>query len=322
VSELDIFNLYCKDFKQIGRRFKSPILVGGRPNTGSEAANILYRDGVFKLYDYRAGRAFDSFSFAMLMTGLNFKDLIQHLCEVFGIISNNSGITPQISRSLLSKDILFENTKDYEIDVKYEPWTNESLGYWTMHGWQPYMLDACEIRPIERFWMSNDSEYRQQYSRPLIGPISFAYDFGKLDGIFRRKIYNPLAERKNLKWKNNTSKLIIQALRTIDYHCPTLYIVSSMKDCGPIWSINGKPSAIAPNSESSLFSPNQIRMIRQMSDKQIIWYDNDATGIANAIKQANLYGFEYMWNPIGSPKDQSDYVKQRGLNEFRKLIIN
>ena len=319
VSELDIFILFCPSFKSVGRRFKSPILVDGRPNTGSNAANILYRDGYFKLYDYRAGEAFDSFSFAMLMTGLDFSGIIKYLCDAFGI-TNNGGIEIKPKRSLISKDLVFENSKDYTIDVKYEPWSKKSLQYWIEFGWQPYMLDAAHIRPIERFWMSNDSDYRQAYDRPSIGPISFTYDFIEMDGIFRRKIYNPLTKHKSLKWKNNTNKSIIQGLNTIDYHVDTLYIVSSLKDTGCYWSIFNKPCAIAPNSESSLFSPNQIRMIRQISDRQVLWFDNDSTGIANAQKQANLYGFNYTWNPIGSPKDQSDLWKERGGREFNKLI--
>jgi hypothetical protein len=319
VSELDVFLLFCKNFKALGKRFRSPIIVDGRANTGADAANILHRDGSFKLYDYRAGEAFDCFSFAMLMTGLDFSGVIKYLCNQFGLV-NNGDVQMLPKRSLVNKNTIFENSKDYTIDVKYEPWRKESLEYWINHGWQPYMLDKARIRPIERFWMSNDDDYRQAYDRPSIGPISFSYDFIEIDDIFRRKIYNPLALHKSLKWKNNTNKSIIQALNTIDYHVDTLYITSSMKDCGPYWSIFNKPCAIAPNGESSLFTVEQIRMIRQISDHQILWYDNDVTGRYNARKQSELYGFDYMWNPIGSPKDQSDYWLKRGGNEFKKLI--
>lgn len=318
VSELDIFLLFCSHFKAVGKPFKSPIEVNGRINTGSGAAVILHRDGSFKLHDFRAGETYDPFSFVMQMTGLRFHDTVKYLCDTFAI--TNSGIAPNQQRELVSKDTVFENPRNYKIDVKYENWTAESVQYWIDYGWLPYMLDKATIRPIERFWMSSGDDYRSSYTRPEIGPISFSYDFYEIDGIFRRKIYNPLTKQKNLKWKNNTNKNIIQALNTIDYHVSTLYIVSSMKDCGPYWTILNKPSAIAPNSESTLMSPEQIRVIRQISDNQIIWYDNDPTGIHNARKQANLYGFECKWNPIGRPKDQSDLVKKEGLKEFNKLI--
>jgi hypothetical protein len=318
VSELDIFLLFCPNFKCIGRPFQSPIEVNGRPNTGSGAAVIFQRNGSLRLHDFRAGESYDPFSFVMLMTGLDFRDTVGYLCDTFAI--TNSGIAPAQKRELVSRNIISESPRNYSIEVKYENWTYRTLQYWKDYGWQPYMLDKAKIRPIERFWMSSGDDYRSSYTRPEIGPISFSYDFYEIDGIFRRKIYNPLTKQKNLKWKNNTNKNIIQALNTIDYHVDTLYIVSSMKDCGPYWTILNKPVAIAPNSESTLMSPEQIRVIRQISDKQIIWLDNDPTGIHNARKQANLYGFECKWNPIGRPKDQSDLVKKEGLREFNKLL--
>lgn len=320
VSELDIFILLCPHFKTVGRHFRSPIILDGKPNTGIPAANIYQcDDGHFLLTDYRVGETFGVFNFAKLVTGLDLDNLIIYLCDAFGITNNGTTQTKQ-KRLLVKRDLVFNNSVDYIIDVKYEPWSVESLKYWIEFGWQPYMLDKAYIRPIERFWMDNNDDYRQLYERPLIGPISFTYDFGEQDGIFKRKIYNPLTKQKTIKWKNNTNKSIIQGLNTIDYHVDVLYIVSSLKDCGPFWSIFNKPCAIAPNSESSLFSPNQIRMIRQISDRQIIWMDNDITGRYNAQKQANLYGFDCTWNPIGSPKDQSDYWKERGSREFNKLI--
>lgn len=318
VSELDIFLLFCENFKGIGRRFKSPILVDGRPNDGSEAANIISHNGSLKLYDWRVGESYDAFSFAMLMTGMNFRECIRYLCERFGIIGSLN--TDEIKQSLRSRNISIPEIKDLHIDVKYKSWSLEAIQYWVSYGWKPYMLDIAKIRPIEKFWVTDNDSYRREYNHHQIGPISFAYDFCKVDGVFRRKIYNPLAPTKDLKWKNNTNKQIIQALNTIDYHIDTLYIVSSMKDCGPFWTILGKPCAIAPNSESSLFTPNQIRMMRQVSDRQVIWFDGDSTGRSNTIKQANLYGFDYVLQPRNMPKDQSDTFKECGGSIINKII--
>lgn len=320
VSELDIFLLFCKHFEAIGRRFKSPIVVSNKPDDGIGAAYILHKNGILKFYDHRIGKAYGALDLAMLMTGLNFRNVIAYLCDEFGVLNAKSVPIAQ-SKVLVNRDVFYENHKDFNIDVRYENWSKQSLQFWVDHGWLPYMLDKALIRPIERFWMSNSSEYRIEYNRPLIGPISFTYDFVEINGIFRRKIYNPYAEKRSLKWKNNTNKSIIQALNTIDYHAETLYITSSLKDCGPYWTILNKPCAIAPNSESTLMSVSQIRAIKQMSDKQILWFDNDDVGRMNAMRQSKLYGFECKWNPIGSPKDQSDYVNQRGLKEFRKLIL-
>jgi hypothetical protein len=320
VSELDIFRLFCRDFSKIGKKFKSPILVEGRPNVGKEAAVILWKASKsLVFYDFRLGKSFNCINFAILMTGLSFADVIQYLSKRFGLMD---GTWTKIRQAPIHNEETIERAAlPCIITVKYESWKKESLDYWLQYGWKPFMLDLANIRPIEKFWLAYNSDKRIEYDRTKIGHISFTYDFFKVDNIFRRKIYCPLTDNKNLKWKNNTNKGIIQALNTIDEHIDTLYLTSSMKDCGPYWTLLGHPCAIAPNSESTLLYPDQVRMMKQMSDHQVIWYDNDATGRFNALKQANLYGFEARWNPMGSPKDQSDYVKERGLREFKKLII-
>ena len=68
VSELDILLLFCKDFKAINRRFKSPIFVSEKEDEGIGTAYILHKGDRFKLYDHRIGKSFDPFSLAMIMT--------------------------------------------------------------------------------------------------------------------------------------------------------------------------------------------------------------------------------------------------------------
>ena len=321
VSELDIFLLFCDDFKSINTNFSSPIIIDGI-ESGNRSANITYINGRFFFRDFRLGKSFSCFDLTMFITGLSFKDSIQYLCEKFNLpVIGNFNLVP--TRKILSKEdvnIMCEEKRHVEIDVQYKPWDEKSIKYWMKHGWLPHMLDKANIRPIKRFWMSIEDEYRNVYEGPSLGPLSFCYDFGEIDGAIRRKIYNPQAHNNELKWKNNANKNVIQALNTIDHHPSTLYIVSSMKDCGPYWTLLGHPCAVAPNSESTGLTVEQVRMLRQISDKQVIWYDSDKVGRMNAEKQGRLYGFDWTWNPISAPKDQSDYVYKRGLNEFKKLL--
>lgn len=323
VSELDIFKHFCKDFNRVGEHFVSPILVDGRPNKGQKAARILYTGNRFILHDFRVGQTFSAIEFASLMTGLNIRDTIAYLCDLFGL-SRSGDHTFKPTPRLVSRNFIDKSTKQPQayIDVKYTSWTRESILYWYEFGWLPYMLDLARIRPISNFWIRVSDEYKSGYNSAYLGGLSFSYDFGEYDGVFRRKIYNPLTEIKELKWKNNSTKEIIQGLNTIDCHLDTFYLTSSLKDCAPFWRLKGYPCAGAPNSESTILSPAQIRHIRQISDRQVIWFDNDATGLKNAKKHAQLYGFEWQCNPIGSPKDPADYWKGRGGNEFNKLIIN
>lgn len=321
VSELDIFKYFCKDFKRIGEHFVSPILFDGRPNKGSKAARILYTGNRFILYDFRAGQSFGAIEFASVMTGMSYDDTIKFLCDKFGVLEDGV-FTGRFQQKSIMRNI--ESTRRQEgisIDVNYTPWTLEALMYWYEFGWLPYMLDKANIRPIDHFWLRIGSNYLSSYNSLNLGGLSFSYDLGEYDDVYRRKIYNPLAEKKELKWKNNSTKEIIQGLYTIDCHLDTFYLTSSLKDCAPFWRLKGYPCAGAPNSESTTLSVAQVRYIRQISDRQIIWFDADRVGIQQAKRQSVLYGFEYNHNPIGSPKDPSDYIKERGLSEFNKLIL-
>lgn len=322
VSGLDILLLFCKDFKAINANFTSPIVVEGQPS-GNRSANITYFAGKFSFYDFRLGKSFTPIDLTMFITGLNYKDAVQYLCEKFNLpVRKLYGEVSMVK--IMSKDSLVgmtEARKPFTIDVTYRAWDAKSIRYWVRHGWLPHMLDKASIRPIERFWMSADDEHRSEYRGPSLGPLSFCYDFGEFDGIMRRKIYNPYALNPAFKWKNNANKHIVQALNTIDHHPKILYIVSSMKDCGPYWTLLGQPCAVAPNSESTGLTVDQVKYFRQISDRQIIWYDGDYVGRTNAERQAREYGFEWTHNPFNGPKDQSDYAYKRGLNEFRKLIM-
>jgi len=323
VSELDIFKHFCPNFNRVGEHFVSPILIDGRPNKGQKAARILFTGKRFILHDFRAGQSFGAIEFASIMTGFSIEDTIKYLCDLFGI-TEDTFFDRKLIPKLICKEELENATHSQQsinIDVKYTPWTRESILYWYQFGWLPYMLDIAHIYPISNFWIRMGSEYKSSYNSAYLGGLSFSYDFGEYDGVFRRKIYNPLTEIKELKWKNNSTKEIIQGLHTIDCHLDTFYLTSSLKDCGVFWRLKGYPCAGAPNSESTILSPAQVRHIRQISNRQMIYFDNDNVGIRSAKKQANMYGFEWQCNPMYGPKDQSDYVRERGLREFNKLII-
>ena len=246
ISELDIFKYFCKDFKRVGEHFVSPILIDGKPNTGQKAARIIYTGNRYILHDFRAGQSWSSIEFTALMTNLSIHDSIKYLCDLFGIVESNEFERKQ-KPTLISRKELEHHEKDkIFIDVKYCKWTAEALEFWNKFGWTPTMLDLARIRAISTFWIRTSSEYKSRYNSAYLGGLSFSFDFCEHDLVFRRKIYNPLTPIKELKWKNNSTKEIIQGLHTVDCHVDTFYLTSSLKDCGPFWRINGYPCAGAP----------------------------------------------------------------------------
>lgn len=322
VSELDIFLIWCKSFKALNKNFRSPIIVAGANNSSEDSANIGRINGHYVFRDFRLGQSFGCIQFAQVMTGMGKEKVIQYLCESFGL-RVKSIANPSIRAEVMPQEELLKmaavEKKPATIDVKYAPWTLPRIAFWTDCGWLPNMLDKAQIRPIDRFWITYGNGVRLEYDESKLGLMSFTFDFCEVDGLFRRKVYSPFAFRE-FKWKNNAPRNILQGLNTIESHIPKLYLTSSLKDCGPFWTIKQHPCACAPGSESTTLSPSQVRMLRQLSDEQIIWFDNDRVGIESAKKYANMYGFQYKHNPIRSPKDPSDYWEERGGREFSKLI--
>lgn len=318
VSEIDIFRIWCKDFKALDKPFRSPIIISGSSNSNNGSAVIGYANGHLVFRDFRIGRSFGSIQFASEMTSLSGNSLVQYLCEYFSLNVDHEFFETKQPKYEKTIDIKQVEKQISRIDVKYKHWNNEELEYWGNHGWTKDMLDRCRIHPVSHFFLWKDDN-RIEYNRRITKSMSFSYDFGEMDGVFRRKVYSPQAKR-GLKWFTNSNRMTIQGSSTIDSHVKTLFLTSSMKDIGPFWRILGHPCAVAPNSESALLSVEQVRWARQISDRQIIWYDNDGPGILNSIKQANMYGFESMMNPHGSHKDPSDYVNKRGLRDFNRIL--
>ena len=322
VSELDIFLLWCKDFKTLEQRFRSPIIINGRESSGDRNANIGLISGRYVFRDFRLGKSFGAFQFAEVMSGYSGQALMEYLCERFNINVREVFFRGKIRNEIILNTENKPQKSIIEIDVSYKDWTVNELIYWRNHGWALEMINEAKIRSIDACVIRKntlDNSFIIKSSE--LKSMMFSYDFGMYDGIFRRKIYSPQAESK-YKWKNNAGSNVIQGLNTIQSHVPVIYITSSMKDIGPFWITNGRPCAVAPNSESTLLTVDQVRTIRQMSDRQVIWYDNDPVGILNARRQSELYGFEMSHNPIGAPKDPSDYVFERGLREFNNLLKN
>ena len=73
-------SLLCPHFKTVGRHFRSPIILDGKPNTGIPAANIYQcDDGHFLLTDYRVGETFGVFNFNLAQFNKSIQEL-QETC--------------------------------------------------------------------------------------------------------------------------------------------------------------------------------------------------------------------------------------------------
>lgn len=183
----------------------------------------------------------------------------------------------------------------------------------------------ASIRPIDYFWLT--MEHKGMIKMPYAVPheLAYSYDYYRHNGIYRRKLYFPERDGKH-KWISNVDNTVIQNWDLLPKGGgDLLFITSSKKDCGPFARIYNKWNSVAPNNETNPLPESVFYgKIRPRWNRIILFLDNDETGIQNALKWSKIYNIEAYWNPIGSPKDPSDFWKAHGGREFnyqlQKLI--
>jgi DNA primase len=80
--------------------------------------------------------------------------------------------------------------------------------------------------------------------------------------------------------------------------------------------------AIAPNSENTYIPDPVMDKLKDRFENIYCWFDNDEAGIAGATKFSNKFDLRMTYNPIGEPKDPSDFVEKYSLKDFDLLTAN
>jgi len=143
-------------------------------------------------------------------------------------------------------------------------------------------------------------------------------DYYWYDGIFRRKLYFPQAKGRG-RFVSNVNNTIVQGWTLLPKNGSNkLFITKSYKDI-LIFNLLGY-WAIAPNSEHSFIPEKVMKKLETRFPNRYIWFDNDQGGIRGAQSFAEKFNLSLTHNPIGEPKDPSDYVKKYSLQDFDKLV--
>jgi DNA primase len=140
------------------------------------------------------------------------------------------------------------------------------------------------------------------------------------EGIFKRKLYFPQTKGK-YRFLSNVDSTIVQGWTLLPkYESDILFITKSYKD---ILTFNLLGFwAIAPNSEHAFIPEQVMEKLKKRFRNIYVWFDNDESGIKGGDQFANKFQLPFTYNPIGQPKDPSDYVKEYNLKAFDKLVLS
>lgn len=318
ITSYDIFKYYCSGFSKVGEMFKSELREDTNPSCciSNISGDLLYTDfgqGSYRCIDYVMAKY--NISYIEALHRIN-SDFSLGLSTTIPYNVAGGVYTPPTTYG----KVQFKEKKPTIIRIKSREFTKQDLDYWYQYLWTKEMLEKANIKSLSHYWIDNDKNANQIYYVDK-DEVCFSYEYYWSNDIFRRKIYLP---NSRIRFISNIDSSIVQGYHLLPKEGgDILFITSSLKDCGIFWLLGY--NAIAPNNEETLFPESYVEKLKMRWKRIIIFFDNDFTkkdntGVNNAIKFHQKYGFEYYYTPDGTEKDPSDYVKSYGLQAFKELL--
>lgn len=299
IDSYSIFKYYCNNFKKIGKPFRSPFHEDAHPS-----AFIIYYNGDFMFKDF-GGETLRAVDFVMKMYNLSFRDALEKINYDFGLnLDGKKGETIEFPE--IEDEIIYEAFTSI-IKVKKRDWNERDISYWGEFGIGYSTLKKFNVVPIS-FFSINDWMYKA-------AELAYSYEYYWEEGIFRRKIYQPLSKNK---WYSNGG-FVVQGEGMLPKYGDLLIITSSLKDVMALYELGY--IAIAPTSETSFVPEIYFKKQNSRFKRIILFMDSDTTGIKRSLELNKKWQLDYILiPPVYNKKDISDFNKTYG-KELSKILI-
>lgn len=314
ISSYEIFKTYSSEFKDLNKSFFSDFREETHPS-----CQITIFNGDLLYTDFGLGKSFRAIDFVMYKFNLNYYEALEKINRDFNLnlgvlidkdIDKKFKITPRksLNESFIINKSFSKNNRVKLIQIKQRDFTKEDLAYWGKYGIKKETLKLFNVTPISHFWIDGNMFYAHKYS--------YSYNFELIDGVFRRKIYQPFSK---YKWLSNGGK-IIQGKSVIPDKGDLLVITKSLKDVMTLYELGYY--AVSPPSESSFIDKAYIKELQERFTNIYIFFDNDEAGITFASKYKELYniGKSIIIPNEYNAKDISDFTCIYGINSAKNLI--
>lgn len=302
VSEYQIFKYFCRNFKEIGTKFRSDLRDDKSPTVDIAliGQRLLYKD--FGHPDH----TFDCFAYVAYKYNTDFYGSLIHIDSCFGL-GLHTGV--RLARTVQKVEPKVRAKTRSEIQVRVRDWDYRDAAYWKQFGISKKLLRIFDVQPITHYWINE-----QRFS---CNSISYRYRFD-----CGYKIYRPL--EGDFKWSSNVGMECLQGYRQLPSHGKTLVLTSSLKDIMCL-AVLDYPS-IALQSEMLMPGQSTIEEAQARFEEVIVLYDNDFDNPRNpgqtmAVKICEKYGLDNLVIPsYYRSKDISDLIKDHGLQEAKHVI--
>jgi len=302
---------------RLGRAIRSPLRSGDR----NPSFNVYRsKSGVCRFKDF-AGEEGDIFDFVQKLFNVDFKQACEIIASDFGVSENSNVSYLKVFRQVNVQNFpRLERRERTKVEVEYfrEPYTfvnhttPHSRIFWENYRITPLALAAYKVKRVRWFKIGNYEKtfHAEDY-------MIFGYSYEDPAAV---RLYCP--NEKNKKYKhignaNGEDIFGLDVLKSIasaktEGRVPLAILAAGQKDCLSIYSNTGV-IAICLNSESCNLSKEQYLDIMKYTEKLMVLYDNDATGIKYAQKLHEKYGLDVI--------DISRFTKQKDISDYYKNEI-
>ena len=309
ISEYDIYKFYMPH-----QNWKINVVTYSPFRNEKNPSFIIgYRGGALRFCDFgdssRKGGCFD---FVMMLFNIPLREALMMIDRDFdlGIVTGSS--TKNYERIVSDyAQPTATSKREYFIQVKPRKFTHEELAYWN-----GYYQDIDDLRANNVY--SIDTVYLNKQKFPIKDTeLRFGYLY---EGYW--KIYRPFADKKNKWMPNNVPITMMDGLDDIT-DCDVAFINKSKKDYMVMKKIY--PCCCAVQNEGlGCFSEENVAYLKENSERQILSFDSDETGVKNSQLITEKFGFEYCNVPklyLGEGiKDWADLCKTHGLKTIEKYL--
>jgi len=190
VSEYQIFKYFCRNFKEIGVKFRSDLRDDKSPTVDISliGQRLLYKD--FGHPDH----TFDCFAYVGYKYNLDFYGTLIHIDGCFGL-GLYTGV--RVGRPVRKVEPQVRAKTKAEIRVRVRDWDSRDAAYWKQFGISKKLLRIFDVQPITHVWINE-----QRFS---CNSISYRYRFD-----CGYKIYRPL--EGDFKWFSNVGWNVFKAI--------------------------------------------------------------------------------------------------------------
>lgn len=235
----------------------------------------------------------------------SFKEALSIIAKDFELIDgHNTKKTIQISETFK-----FEN--DTKIQVTIQPFSKEELDWWNAYGIQLTTLNVFRVYSCRNIFLNGELWKCSTEKCPIYG-----YYFGHNDKNNELwKCYFPTLKKYRFICNSNVLQGRMQLPRKGDL----LVITKSLKDIMCLYSFG--ITAVAPNSESTFITQNQLLKLKDRFKHIVVFYDNDIAGIKNMNKIKKEFKLPCFYIPRSyEAKDISDFFKKYGRIKTEELL--